>query len=155
MIFSIGYQRLTVAELARLAEQLDAVVWDVRGVPVSRKPGFGRRQLEAALGTRYEWHGANLGNKGANTVTPEGLAELASEPRTVILMCQEEAPGDCHRHHKIAMPLLAQGVRVMHVYRDEVVGAQELAAALESPDPDATYEFSPLDEILASSARPS
>jgi hypothetical protein len=149
VIFSIGYQRLTVAELARLAEQLDAVVWDVRGVPVSRKRGFGRRQLEAALGSRYEWHGATLGNKGAHAVTLEGLAELAAEARHVILLCQEEAPGECHRHHQIALPLVAQGVHVMHIYRDEIIDAAELERAAVSDD---DYDCVALSDFLATIA---
>jgi uncharacterized protein (DUF488 family) len=42
------------------------------------------------------------------------LVEIAGAQRTVI-MCSEENPNDCHRHHLIAQTLLPQGVSVYHI----------------------------------------
>ena len=47
----------------------------------------------------------------------ERLLEIASERRTAI-MCSEEDPADCHRHHLIAQDLLDRGVQVWHIRRD-------------------------------------
>jgi hypothetical protein len=64
MIYTIGYQRLPLERLREIAEKLDAILIYCRFKPVSRKPGFGRRQLETLLGTKYEWRGNELGGRG-------------------------------------------------------------------------------------------
>ena len=65
MIFSVGYGAMTGnLELVMLAARLRAPVWDCRTNPVSRKPGFGARQLEAALPPgQYQRMGHVLGGK--------------------------------------------------------------------------------------------
>lgn len=45
------------------------------------------------------------------------LLEIATERRTTI-MCSEEDPADCHRHHLIAQTLLDMGVQVWHIRRE-------------------------------------
>jgi hypothetical protein len=146
MIFSIGYQGLVGPEvLLRLATRLDATVVDVRSVPTSRKRGFGRRQLDGLLGGRYQWRGDVLGGRGDGP-TAEGLNALTTPPEALfghpnlVLMCMEEAPGECHRHHAIAVPLLDLGIDVQHIYRDEIVLASALQEALDDPDPNAEYD---------------
>ncbi len=42
------------------------------------------------------------------------LVEIAGVQRTAI-MCSEEDPDDCHRHHLIAQTLLQQGIPVYHI----------------------------------------
>ncbi len=42
------------------------------------------------------------------------LVEIAGTQRTVI-MCSEEDPNDCHRHHLITQTLLPQGISVYHI----------------------------------------
>lgn len=42
------------------------------------------------------------------------LVEIAGAQRTAI-MCSEEDPDDCHRHHLIAQTLLEQGIPVYHI----------------------------------------
>jgi uncharacterized protein (DUF488 family) len=165
VIFSFGYQGAQVAQLAALAEQLRAVVIDVRGNPSSRKPGWARSALERVLGDRYQWRGDYLGNRPGRPTTPAGLDGLASfyggglgrlaafagpakGRENAILLCLEEAPGECHRHHLIARPLGARGVVVRHVYQTEVVDAADLQAALEAPG-DADYPFTPLEDVIA------
>jgi uncharacterized protein (DUF488 family) len=130
MIYTIGYQRITQGQLLHAAQTFGATVVDVRSVPSSRKPGFSRRALEAALGPRYEWHGDKLGGRPGPTA--DGLAWLARQTRSVLLLCLEEAPGDCHRHHAIGAPLAQRGVEVRHICKDQVFTAAELALALDT-----------------------
>ena len=130
MIFSIGYQALTQAQLVALASRLHATVVDVRGGVRRAKKGFLVSELARALGPAYVWKGDVLGNKGGNCVREEGLAWLAAQTSNVLLLCLEEAPAECHRHSLIALPLASRGVRVHHVMGDEVVLAAELQAAI-------------------------
>lgn len=146
-IYSIGYEGITLQRIKRILEHFDATLVDVRGVPRSRKPGFSQSQLAAALGPRYAWGGKNLGNKGENKVTELGLNELArlADHDHVVLMCMERAPAECHRHHLIARPLAARGVDVVHVFDNELVLARDLQAALDDPDPEASYDCETFD----------
>ncbi len=59
----------------------------------------------------------------------ERLLELAAEAPTA-MMCSEEDPHRCHRHHLVAQDLLERGVAVRHIRRD---GRIEDAAPLEPP----------------------
>jgi len=45
------------------------------------------------------------------------LLEIAGERPTAIL-CSEEDPGECHRHHLIAQTLMEKGVQVWHIRRE-------------------------------------
>lgn len=151
-IYSIGYQGITPQRLQAIAEGLDAVVFDVRSSPRSRKKGFGGNQLRELLGARYEQH-KELG--GWEEIAEQALVDLALEERNVILMCQEEAPGECHRFHKIAVPLLqATGLDVVHIYQDELIDTSDLLAAIEADEEsggdDATYDCDSLSELLSS-----
>ena len=135
MILSIGYERLSPADLAALVTRTGATLVDVRGGRGRTKAGFGHRQLADLLGDAYEWWGESLGNMGENRVTAQGLERLAARfgelhAPHAILMCQEEAPGECHRHHHVAVPLLDKGrALVRHLFRDEVVNAMDLETA--------------------------
>ena len=135
MIYSIGYAALTPERLDAIASHFQAVVVDVRSIPTSRHRGFGGRQLAALLGPgRYVWKGDVLGGRPPG-VLPEGLAFLrALEPdQNVLLLCMEEAPGDCHRHRAIALALLPE-IDVVHICQDELVDASELQRAIEEDD---------------------
>lgn len=153
MILTIGYQNLRPAELLSLATQLDATVIDVRGSLSRCKSGFGPRQLEALLGDRYQWRGdKGLGNRHPNYVTDEGIAWLAEQDRAdrvLILMCQEEAPGECHRHNLIATALLPLGVDALHICDDEVVSASDLERAMRS---DSDYDCVSLESFLSTAS---
>ncbi|MGI8854338.1 MAG: DUF488 domain-containing protein [Thermomicrobiales bacterium] len=48
------------------------------------------------------------------------LVEIAGAQRTAI-MCSEENPDDCHRHHLIAQTLLPQGITVNHIRHTRAV----------------------------------
>lgn len=55
------------------------------------------------------------------------LVELASI-RKVAIMCSEEDPHKCHRHHLIAQSLLDEGVSVFHIRGDGTVEQAEKEA---------------------------
>jgi uncharacterized protein (DUF488 family) len=144
-IFSVGYHELTPPKLVELVKALDCVLIDCRSYPSGRvKKGFSKSALAAALGERYEWRGDELGGKGRK-VTREGLDRLAADGRRLMLLCAEEAPGECHRHHTIAVPLIGRGIVVRHIYRDEVIAAPELQRAIDQDD---EYEYEDLAEVI-------
>jgi hypothetical protein len=45
----------------------------------------------------------------------------------LILLCMEEAPGECHRHFDICAPYFPNA---LHIYRNEIVKCVELGRAL-------------------------
>jgi len=45
------------------------------------------------------------------------LLQIAEQERTVI-MCSEEDPAQCHRHHLIGKYLIQQGLAVLHIRGD-------------------------------------
>jgi uncharacterized protein (DUF488 family) len=122
-IYSVGYEGLEVRALVeRLAQARVSVLVDVRLNPVSRRPGFSRKPLEAALaeaGIQYV-HEPDLGNPQDNrdsfrrgdgtagrrrmrTILSNGsgstlrrLVDLARE-RPIALMCVERDRRRCHR----------------------------------------------------------
>lgn len=139
MIYSVGYQKMTPQGLVKLCDKLDiGTVVDARSKPVSRRPGFGRRQLEELLTHRYAWKGDVLGGM-APGVTSEGVNYLqkvnsAAEVGHILLLCLEEAPGECHRHHDIAPRLLKRGIDVHHIFQDHIVKASELQRSIDDDD---------------------
>ena len=153
MIYTIGYQQLTSDRLAELMRDLriDLLV-DVRSVPQSRKKGFSRKALTARFGRFYEWRGDVLGGRGKGP-TETGLAALAKEPRTVLLMCMEHLPGDCHRFHSIAVPLFDRGIECRHIVDAEVVPTSEVMRAMNSEARGAIrYSAFSLPDVIASLA---
>ncbi len=66
----------------------------------------------------------------------ERLLEMADEQTTAIL-CSEENPAQCHRHHLIAKYLMAHHpeVKVKHIRGDGTVyGAASIAETVDAPD---------------------
>jgi hypothetical protein len=105
-LYSIGYENITPVDLKALSDRLAATVIDVRARMSRTKSGFGKLQLGALLGSRYEWHGDILGGFGQDTT--EGRKWLATFDHPAILLCKEFWPGDCHRHQTIAAPILRE-----------------------------------------------
>ena len=141
-LFTIGYQGSTPIEFV---ERLRAAgvkrVVDVRELPLSRRAGFSKSQLAAALasaGIEYE-HVRALGNPKANrdrwrSGDTEGgavafrlhlhdgsraaLVDLADsvQKETICLLCVEESHLDCHR--SLIAGAIAErlpGVAVVHL----------------------------------------
>jgi uncharacterized protein (DUF488 family) len=122
-IYSVGYEGLSLDALVdRLAGSRVTTVVDVRLNPISRRPGFSRKRLEAALnaaGIDYV-HEKALGNPPENRdsfrsgdgadgrkrmreILANGardalqrIVELASDGR-IALLCVEREPHRCHR----------------------------------------------------------
>ena len=141
-VCTIGYEQSTPAEFAaRLAEAKIDLVIDVRAVPLSRKPGFSKYRLAAALGAidmeykhlvrlgapkavrdalraggtweEYErGYNAHLARQAAEV---QVLLDLAAE-RTICLLCFEREPEVCHRS-LIARQMAAKqpGLVVHHI----------------------------------------
>ena len=124
-IYTIGYAALRPVRLFEITEQLKATVIDCRYKPYSRVPGFDRPMLTDLFGARYEWRGHDLG--GFGHVTSQGIAFIRNSKRNLLLMCMEEAPGECHRHRDICAPYFP---RAIHVYRDELILASDLEHAV-------------------------
>ena len=129
-IFTIGYgaqkkprlPALKLDELAHVREQLGAVIVDVRARPYSRW----RKELDCPALTKrfpgvYIAMSTLLGNQVRalpGKVEPDGIDWLRGYDQTapLLLMCLEKAPGECHRHHAIAMQLPPDSV--IHLYHD-------------------------------------
>jgi uncharacterized protein (DUF488 family) len=122
-IFTVGYEKRSVDDLVSLlrAREVDRVV-DVRLTPFSRRPGFSKTRLSAALadaGIDYE-HAAGLGNppeirelylcgntqaghrafrEHLDNGASAALSRLAttSAQAKVALLCLERDPQRCHR----------------------------------------------------------
>ena len=123
-IFTIGYEGTTMPEfIAALKQAAVERVIDVRALPLSRRPGFSKSPLSAALaevGVEYVHlkalgtpaAGRDAARKGRHEELkriyagqlelPEAMAqsaqmlELAAEKPSALL-CFERDPGGCHR----------------------------------------------------------
>jgi uncharacterized protein (DUF488 family) len=130
VIYTVGYQALTVDGLAGLLElhRVEQLV-DVRTSPWSRKPGFGKRELEDRFGSPpgpvYEWRGDMLGGKG-DAISGDAIAWLASQQDRLALLCMEDDPCGCHRYWLIARRLLELGVECTHIHGEREYTTSEL-----------------------------
>jgi uncharacterized protein (DUF488 family) len=123
-IFTIGYESTTMAEfLAALQRAGVERVIDVRALPLSRRPGFSKSPLRAALeeagieyvhlkalGTPAEGRAAARAGQHADLERiyagqlelPEAIAQGAqmialAEEKPSALLCFEREPAHCHR----------------------------------------------------------
>lgn len=169
MIFTIGYgaqkkprlPALKLDELAFIREQLGAVIVDVRARPYSRwRKELNCPELEVHFNRGrgrgksrqpgYVSMATTLGNQVRalpGKVVKSGIAwlKLRGETENLLLMCLEKPPGDCHRHHAIAMQLPADSV--CHLYHDgeewTAIEAHELQRSIDDDD---DYRCLPLGE---------
>jgi uncharacterized protein (DUF488 family) len=140
-IFTIGYEGATVPELvAALQDAGVERVIDVRALPLSRRPGFSKSPLKAALaeaGIEY-MHLKALGTPSAGRTAaragrhadmariyagqlelPEAIAqsaemlELAREKPSALL-CMEREPAHCHR--TLLLKAVAPDAEVIDLY---------------------------------------
>ena len=140
-IFTIGYEGTTVPEfLAALEKARVERVIDVRALPLSRRPGFSKSPLKAALeeagieyvhlkalGTPSEGRTAARAGRHADLERiyagqlelPEAIAqgaqmlELAREKPSALL-CMEREPAHCHR--TLLLRAVAPEADVVHLY---------------------------------------
>jgi uncharacterized protein (DUF488 family) len=148
-VFTIGHSNLDLGDfLAILVNQGIATVCDVRSRPGSfRFPQFNREPLEAAAGlarVRYHFLGESLGGRPedprvyhtngqvdyvARRKSPDfsaGLDHLLEMSRaaSLVLMCAEEDPLQCHRFLMICPALLERGAVPVHIRRGGVLESQ-------------------------------
>lgn len=147
-IHTIGHSDLPAERLFwLLARHLVTHLIDVRSAPYSRhNPQFNRETLArtaSQAGLTYDYRGDRLGGRPADpawrerfTPAVEALVAEAGEKR-LALLCAEEDPGRCHRHHLIARALADRGVKVWHIRR---TGGRE-AARFDPPEVEPQLEL--------------
>ena len=149
-IYTIGHSNVEANKIVQLLQeyQVDVLV-DVRSSPYSQYVTQFNRDTFAQLlddsGIEYVFAGSYLGGRPKdptcykddkvdyNEVAKrqwyqkgiERLIEIADERRTAI-MCSEENPQQCHRHHLIAQTLLEMGVTVLHIRGNNVLESANL-----------------------------
>jgi uncharacterized protein (DUF488 family) len=146
-IFTIGHSNLEPEVFVALLRQhgLETLV-DVRSAPYSRyAPHFSRGAIDEMLGDagiRYVWAGDVLGGRPDDPACyrggvvrrgnvdydalarrpsyQQGIAQLVAYAgqRATAVMCSEEDPRRCHRHHLIEQTLRAHEAIVLHIRRD-------------------------------------
>jgi ATPase family associated with various cellular activities (AAA) len=101
-----------------------------------------RRAFRSALGDSYQWAGDRLsGGRTSTDLREEGLKwliGLLTSGKNLMLMYPAENPGECNRHHLIAIELLKRGVDAIHVFDDQLIQASEFQ---QSIDEDREYNF--------------
>ena len=140
-IFTVGYEATTMGEfLAALQAAGVERVIDVRALPLSRRPGFSKSPLRAALaeagldyvhlkalGTPADGRAAARAGKqealeriyASQLELPEAMVqaeqmrELATEKPSVLL-CYEREPAQCHR--SLLLDAVASDARVTHLF---------------------------------------
>ena len=140
-IFTIGYEGATMSEfLAALKQAGVRRVIDVRALPLSRRPGFSKTPLRAALeevgidyvhlkalGTPADGRAAARAGRQADLERiyagqlelPEAIAhgaqmiELAREKPSALL-CFEREPAGCHR--RLLLDAIAPDLEAVHLF---------------------------------------
>ena len=140
-IFTIGYEGTTMGEfIAALKSAGVERVIDVRALPLSRRPGFSKSPLRAALdeagieyvhlkalGTPAEGRSAARAGRHENLkriysgqlelpeaiVQAEQMRELAAEKPSALL-CYEREPAECHR--SLLLAAVAGDAAVTHLF---------------------------------------
>ena len=139
-IYTIGYGSRSIAELIEVLHQHDiAYLIDVRSAPYSRyKPEFSKAPLEAKLtkhGIRYVYMGDTLGGRPddetcyvngkvdyervkATAFYQRGIERLHTafmQQQSVVLMCSEGKPEECHRCKLIGTTLMKDDIPIIHI----------------------------------------
>src|SRR3954467_12579977 len=140
-IFTIGYEGTTVPEfIAALQKAGVRRVIDVRALPLSRRPGFSKSPLKAALdeagieyvhlkalGTPAEGRAAARAGRHADLERiyagqlelPDAIAQSAimlgmALEKPSALLCMEREPAHCHR--TLLLNTVAGNAEVVHLY---------------------------------------
>lgn len=151
IIYTIGYGKLQPGDLVNLTEGLDVTIVDVRGRPTSRRKGFGGRQLQDLLGSRYVWMGDKLGGiyhlPNAQKLWPDGIRKMLADVERPLMLCQCHAPGGCHRHMlaleiermrkvppRAPVPAIEPSWKTVHIFEDHSVDSVELQRSIKDGD---------------------
>lgn len=139
-IYTIGYGSRSITELIEVLHQHEiAYLIDVRSAPYSRyKPEFSKAPLANELerhNIRYVFMGDTLGGRPddetcyvngkvdyekvkATEFYQRGIERLHTaftQQQSVVLMCSEGKPEECHRCKLIGTTLTTQNIRVIHI----------------------------------------
>ena len=158
-IYTVGYEGMELEEFLRLLRGAAvSTVVDVRELPLSRKRGFSKTPLAAALreeGIEYR-HVQSLGcpkpirdqyretrDWGAYTVAfmrhvrrqSSAVSDVAklSESRAVALLCFEANPQFCHRSYVARAAAALSGGHIMHIGAAGLTADRAISSAAE-PD---------------------
>lgn len=119
IIYATGYQGKKPQVIKKMADDLDAVVVDIRYSPMSRNPEWRKSNLQALLGSKYV-HCQSFGNSAYKTGGIEilnysaGKAMLETIDAPVILLCACSDAHTCHRTTVLEM-LKQDGYTVQEV----------------------------------------
>ena len=149
-IYTIGYGSRSIAEFIEVLHQHEiAYLIDVRSAPYSRyKPEFSKAALAKELeqhGIRYVFMGDTLGGRPDDETCYvngkldyekvkereyyqrgiERLHTAFSQQHSVVLMCSEGKPEECHRCKLIGTTLTKQDIPVIHIDENSEQVTQE------------------------------
>jgi uncharacterized protein (DUF488 family) len=154
-IYTVGYEGVSLEDfLQRLRRAHVRLVVDVRGVPLSRKRGFSKTALSAALGAagleyrhmrelgcpkpirdQYRADGdweryttAFMIHLHKQKAAVGELAQVCKDLRTALL-CYEADPDECHRTYVARAVASLIGGRVEHIGADSVIRDRGTAVA--------------------------
>lgn len=101
-IYTLGYAKWSIEEVAKQLDALRATLVDVRHSPHTTKPGFAKSDLEARFGNRYvhlrAFGNVNYKEGPIELADPEeGLRAIRALDRSPVLMCGCQHPDQCHR----------------------------------------------------------
>jgi uncharacterized protein (DUF488 family) len=126
-IYSIGYQKLTIARLIEVMTDRGVnLLIDLRCKPYGRLKDFNRNALVKIFGNRYSWQGETLGGF-CGPVAKEAIESLSKLSGSVLIMCMEHDPLKCHRYQDIAKRLLEDyTIDVIHIMDDREYRTSDL-----------------------------
>lgn len=138
-VFTIGHSNHLFSHFLELIQKNNInMVVDVRTSPYSKySPHFNKKPFNKALtdsGIKYVFLGNKIGGKPRDVKFyhedklvyhrlekdkkyQDGLKELINltKENLMVIMCSEEDPNRCHRHHLISQSLLKHGYQVSHI----------------------------------------
>ena len=142
MIYTIGHSNITQESFIEILKEFKIqIVIDVRSSPYSKfVPHFNRENIKKTLkenNIRYIFLGDYIGGKpkykkfyengkvnydliAKTKHFKEGIDKIMelSDDNNIVLMCSEEDPYNCHRHHLITQTLLKYGLEVIHIRKE-------------------------------------
>ena len=151
-LFTVGHSNLDFEQFVKLLRDCAVkLLVDVRSRPQSSRfpqfsqPGFER--LLAAEGIAYLFLGDELGGRpdDPDAYRPDGLADYRSrrksyafraglerllkelEVHTLVMMCAEEDPLECHRFLMICPELVQAGIQPLHIRKGSRIEMEEAA----------------------------
>jgi hypothetical protein len=157
MIFTIGYEKLNRDEFASIVAALSPkghtmMLIDVRKIPNNRfsrntPNSFSGKSLVDEFEGRYEEH-RELG--GDHIVcSPESVEFLRQydthDTTHCLLICKEENPGACHRHHSITAHYFPDS---FHIFRGYAVWEADFDDQVERGIDIPDERFYPVEDVL-------